>query len=228
LKRGLSPYEHEPRPGLGVRGGQSISRAKQRNLRSARPTFVRADGRLALEHPYERVEGRIDGARKRTALWQLDVHYQPCRAQLDWRALADEDADDCVALPASRNVVWPEHLRRGLHVLVAASQVHPEQDAPHLADLPLAQLVLANAFGVPHATTSADLQERSRLQPRALDCAAGTGGVTRARAPRQEVPEIVEPAMGMACVQRGALGRDRDDGFVHEDEGIHLRIRNAA
>ena len=79
-------HHHEARPRDGVRHGQPASRSEQRDLRSARAAFVRADGRLSLEHPDERVERRIDGAGERAAFGSSTSMISPAVPELDRRA----------------------------------------------------------------------------------------------------------------------------------------------
>src|SRR6266540_3944540 len=59
--------------------------------------------------------------------------------------------------------------------------VHPEKHAARLAELALSDLVLADAFRVPHPAACSDLQERSGPQARTLHRVTWTGAMAGAR-----------------------------------------------
>src|SRR6266446_5815555 len=120
-----------------------------------------------------------------------------------------------------RHLVWLHNLRGRFDVLVLAREVHPEEKPAHLcAGLALFELVLAEAFRMPHAATGSDLEERTFLEPRPLHGAARTSAVTGARAARDRIPEVVEPAVGVPGVLIGLLGTDLDRCLVDQDVGV--------
>jgi hypothetical protein len=118
-----------------------------------------------------------------------------------------------------------QQLSAGLGALVSSSQVHPEEQAAHRGpDLALPELVLSDSLGVQDAAAGSELQERSGLQPSALEAATGTGGVAGARRARDRVPQVVEPAVGVRGVLVRHLRRDPDGGLVDQDERVDHRV----
>jgi hypothetical protein len=96
-----------------------------------------------------------------------------------------------------------------------------------LADDALTNLVLADAFGVPHTTTGAELQQRPRLQPCSLNGATGSRAVAGTGSPGEQIPDVVESSVRVSGIATGPLGRDRNGRLVDEDEGVDRRIRDA-
>ena len=87
-----------------------------------------------------------------------------------------------------------------LALLVLAGQVHPEQHAAQLGRPALAELLLTDPLGVPDAPPRPELQQRALGQPRPFDRPARTGAVAGARRSLEDVPEVVEPAVGVVGV----------------------------
>ena len=113
-------------------------------------------------------------------------------------------------------------------VLVRAREVHPEEHAPELAGLALAKLIGPDVLCVVHAAASPDLQEATRLKLGPLERPARARAVTGARDAREDVPEVVEPAMGVGRVELGAVRVDRDRGLVDQDVGIAQLVWHVA
>src|SRR2546427_10930795 len=92
--------------------------------------------------------------------------------------------------------------RRRFNLLVPAGEVDPEQDPPDLAALQtLSELVRADAFRVPYASSGPKMQEPALGQARSFDLPGGAGRVGRAACALEGVPQVVEPAVRMLGVQ---------------------------
>src|SRR4029453_5374362 len=94
-----------------------------------------------------------DLAAEGSAPRQLHVQDESRSPQFDRRALPYQHPHDRLAFLPEGHVLRTEELRTRGDSLVVACQVHPEEDPTHLGSgLALPELVLADPFGVPHAT----------------------------------------------------------------------------
>src|SRR5215217_5788668 len=125
---------------------------------------------------------------------------------------------------ASTTLSAPPAPRTAICERLARRVLAPKLTSP--SSLALPELVFADPFRVPHAAARSELQERSGLQPRALHRATWTGAVAGTGLARHQVPQVVEPAVGVLGIHARPLGCDGNDGLMDEDEGVYLRIRD--
>src|SRR5215218_2842896 len=223
----LPGHEHEARPELRIDHGQRATRSENGNLRAAHPPCVGTEAGLAFQHVHEAVEVGRDQAAEGSAPRQLDVQDEPRSPEFDRRAVPYQHPDGRVSLLPDGHVLRIQDLRARLDSLALARQVHPKEDAAHLAaGLALPELVFADPFRVPHAAARSELQERSGLQPRALHRATWTGAVAGTGLARDQVPQVVEPTVRVLGVHARPLRSDGNDALMDEDEGVYLRIRD--
>src|SRR5918992_4361910 len=223
----LPSHEHEARPGLRIDHPQRATRSEEGDLRAAHPPCVGAEAGLAFQHVHEAIEVGRDRVAEGSAPRQLDVQDESRSPKFDRRAIPYQYPHDRLAFLPDGHVMRIEELRARLDSLVLARQVYPEEDAAHLAaSLALPELVFADPFGVPHAAPRSELQERSGLQPRTLRRATRTGAVAGTGLTREQVPQVVEPTVGVLGIHAGPLLSDGNDALVNEDEGVYLGIRD--
>src|ERR1700674_2215447 len=147
-----------------------------------RPATVSAEAGLRLQHVDKAVEVGRNRNADGPARWKLDVEDQARSPKCDRRALADQRPNGGVALVPNGEISALHNLRGGINVLVLAGQVDPKQKTAHLGpDLSIFELVLAEAFRVIDAAAGANLQDGAFVQLGALEAAAGTRAVARAR-----------------------------------------------
>src|SRR5829696_8901071 len=106
---------------------------KNCNLRAARPPCVGTEAGLAFQHIREAVEVGGDRAAEGSAPRQLHVQDEPRSPEFDRRAVPYQHPDDRVALLPDGHVRRIQELRARLDSLVLAREVHPKEDAAHLA-----------------------------------------------------------------------------------------------
>src|SRR5215216_1590996 len=128
----------------------------------------------------------------------------------------------CVPGCASTTLSAPPAPRTAICERLARRVLAPKLTSP--SSLALPELVFADPFRVPHAAARSELQERSGLQPRALHRATWTGAVAGTGLARHQVPQVVEPTVGVLGIQARPLRSDGNDALVNEDERVHQRV----
>jgi hypothetical protein len=88
----------------------------------------------------------------------------------------------------------------------------------------LPELVRSYGLGVPHTSSCPERQEHAFGHTRPLHGSARPGAVAGADGSLEDVPQVVEPSMGMPGVHVLHIGKP-DASFVDKDEWIDLFVR---